>query len=651
LPGETKILEVVMYHIKSKLCLIFLILLLSLNLESTFGASGIILDISVKEGIPGDSASFKLIDQREIKLLNGVETASFQANFTLSTIATILDSQNVILNLSLITLPPQPQTIFREVMVKDKEIFFLDEVKAKEKGVFRIFLTPQIVNLPKPECTLDTKDKEKEEWDELPSSHFFFRYILKSLADLHWAKIKGHAETEYRRFRETFGFTQPAMDRMEYYLLPCHANEVVWDNRFDTGLDPTKNKIYVIYNFFEKSIDSPGIGFLLFYRLWGYAPPMLAEGIGNYFSLSHHFTKKLIATKKWVPLKELEITKDYRKQPKDVAFWESSSFVRFLMKSYQLDKFKQVYTKATDLTLEQAIEEVYQKNLSTLEEEWLSFLEGYKDSISDFYYVAGVKRDNGHYDEAIELYQDMLSLYGKDPGILRSLAYLYYVKGEYDQSERYYRELLSGDTLNLNYLQILGNLKNIKGEYDQAKNYYLKVISLDSNYADTYIKLAELETVIGDLLSAKEHFEHAETLSTGSQGKVDIYSGLGTIYQKQDKADQARENFKKALFYARRFVVEYPDDPIPYLKLGEAFFNLGEMDSAINFYTIAEFIEDKPLYRGRVLLAMGKAYLEKKDVSNAKEYFREVLNLPAGFEEKKEAERLLMQNSKFKIQN
>jgi tetratricopeptide (TPR) repeat protein len=640
-----------MNQTRVKISLIFLALLLTLSLKMASGTSGIILDISVKEGIPGDSASFKLIDQREIRLLNGLETASFQANFTLTTITTVLDSQNVMLNLNLITLLPQPQTIFREVLAKDKEIFFLDEVRAKQGRVFRVFLTPQIVNLPKPECTLDTRDKVKEEWDELPSSHFFFRYILKSLADLQWAKIKGHAETEYKRFREVFGFTQPAMDRMEYFLLPCRANEVVWDSRFDIGLDPTKNKIYVIYDLFEKSLDSPGVGFLLFYRLWGYAPPMLAEGIGNYFSLSHHFTKKLLATKKWIPLNELEITKDYRKQPKDVAFWESSSFVRFLMQSYELDKFKQVYTKATDLTLEQAIEEVYRKNLSTLEKEWLSFLEGYQDSISDFYYLASMKMSNGHYDEAIGLYQDMLSLFGRDAGILRSLAYVYYLKGEYDQSEKYYLEVLSGDTLNLEYLQILGNIANIKGEYDKAKGYYKKIISLDSNYVDAYIKLAELETVLGDFLSAKEHLERADSLNTGSQAKTETYSGLGNVYHKLGKTEQAQENFRNALFYARRFVVEYPDDPIPYLKLGEAFFNLGEIDSAINLYTIAEFIEDKPLYRGRVLLAMGKAYLEKKDVSKARECFREVLNLPAGLEEKKEAEKLLIQKSKFKGEN
>ncbi len=637
----TKTFEEKMNQMKFKIGSVFLIFIFAISLTSVYGASGILLDISVKEGITDDSASFELIDQREIRLLNGVETASFQANFTLSTIPTVLDNENVILNLSLITLPPKPQTIFTEVLAKDNQTFFIGEVKAKQGRVFQVYLTPRIIEMPEPECDFNTRDKEAEEWEELPSAHFFFRYILNSLADLHWAKIKGYAETEYRRFRETFGFTQPAMDRMEFFFLPCRASEVIWDDRFDIGLDPVKNKIYAIYNLFERSLDSPGVGFLLFYRLWGYAPPMLAEGIGGYFSMSHHFTKKLISTQRWVPLEKLKITKDYRGQPKDVAFWESCSFVRFLVRTYHLQKFKLLYEKATDLTLEQVIEEVYQKNLATLEKEWLSFLEGYRDTISDFYYLASVKMNNHHYDEAIELYHDMLSLFGRNPGIIRSLAYVYYLKGDYDQSEKYYQEVLSGDTLNLEYLHILGNIKGIKGEYDKAKSYYLKVISVDSGYVESYVKLAKLEIANGNLLFAKEHFEQTKGLETKTQAKAEIYSGLGTIYEKLDKAEKAQEHFQKALFYARRFVFEFSDRPIPYLKLGEVFFNVGEIDSAINFLRIAEFLEDRPLYRGRVLLALGKAYQEKDDVPKAKVCFREVLSLPAGFEEKKEAEKLL----------
>ncbi|MCK4404687.1 MAG: tetratricopeptide repeat protein [candidate division Zixibacteria bacterium] len=626
---------------KFKIVLIFLTFLFSMSLNPVYGASGIFLDIRVEEGIPQDSASFELIDQREIRLLNGFETASFQANFTLYTTPTMLDSENVILNLTLITLPPRPQPIFTEILAKDEETYFFGEVKAKQGRVYRVYLTPRITEMAEPDCDVDTRDKESEDWDELPSSHFFFRYILNSLADLHWAKIKGYAETEYRHFQKTFGFTQPAMNRMEYFLLPCRASEVMWDDRFDMGLDPVKNKIYAIYNLFERSLDSPGVGFLLFYRLWGYAPPMLAEGIGGYFSLSHHFTKKLIATNRWVSLKKLKITRDYRGQPKDVAFWESCSFVRFLVKTYYLDKFKLLYERATDLTLEQAIEEVYQKNLAALEKEWLSFLEEYQDTIVDFYYFASLKMNNRHYDEAIELYQDMLVLYGKDPGTLRSLAYVYYLKGDYDQSERFYQEVLSGDTLNLEYLYILGNIKSVKGEYDEAKSYYLKVISLDSGYVESHLKLAKLQITNGDLLFAKERFEQAQGLETGTQDKMEIYAGLGTIYEKLGKAEKAQESFQNALFYARRFVFEYSDRPIPYLKLGESFFNVGEIDSAINFFQIAEFLEDRPLYRGRVLLALGKAYQEKNDVPKAKMFLQEVLNLPTGFEERKEAEKLL----------
>ncbi len=630
-----------MKQIKFKPSLILLALLSTMGPNFSYGAPGVLLDIRVEEGIADDSASFEPIDQRRIELLNGQERTSFQANFSLSVVATIVDSEEVMLYLDLITLPPKPQAVLREEWVKTGKTFLFAEVQAKPGRAYRIHLTPNIAEIAEPACGLNTRDKESEDWEELPSSHFFFRYILNSLADLHWSHIKGHGESEYRRFRETFGFTQPAMDRMEYFLLPCRANEIVWDDRFDIGLDPVRNKIYAVYNLFDRSLDSPGVGFLLFYRLWGYAPPMLAEGIGGYFSLSHHFTKKLIAANKWIPLKMITIAKDYRRQPKDVAFWESCSFVRFLVKSYTLDRFKLLYEKATDLSLEQATEEVYQRSLASLEKEWRSFLETYGDTIADFYYMTAVKMKNGHYDEAIELYQDMLSLFGRRPGILRSLAYVYYLKGDYVQSEKYYQEVLSGDTLNLEYLHILGNIKGIKGEYDKAKSYYQKVISLDSTSIQSYVKLAGLELAKGDLLFAREHFERAVRLDPGSQTRVEIYSGLGNIYQKLDKPDEARENFEKALFYARRFVVEFSDRPIPYLELGESFFNVGEVDSAINFLQIAEFLEDRPLYRGRVLLALGKAYQRKDDTPRAKALLREVMNLPSGFDERRQAEKLL----------
>jgi tetratricopeptide (TPR) repeat protein len=636
-----------MNKMEFKIGLIFLAFILILNFGIASGDPGTRLTIDIDEGTAGNSSSFQTIDRREIDLHNALETASFQTNFTLTTTATLADSGNVVLNLLLVTLPPQPQTIMNEVTTRDNVTFLFGEVNVKADKVFRIYLTPHIVDLPPVECDLDTRVNEKEDWDELPSPHFFYHYILKSLADLQWSIIKGHTENEYKRFRETFGFTQPAMDRMEYYLLPCHVNEIAWDPRFNMGLDPTKNKIYTMYTLFEKSLDSPGIGFLLFYRLWGYAPPLLAEGIGNYFSLSHYYTKKLIASQRWIPLSQLELTRDYRKQPAETAFWEASSFVRFLVKSYNLDKFRILYQKATDLNLDEVIQEVYKKNLSVLEKEWLTYLNTQQDSISDFYYTAGMKTTNGHFDDAIELYRDMLNMYGKNnAGILRSLAYVYYLKGDYDQAEKYYLEVLSADTLNLEYLQNLGNIAGIQGDYDKAKRYYLEIISLDSTYVDARIQLANVETITGDLLLAKDNLEKIETSKLSSETQTKIFTNLGILCRKLGKTEEAESNFDKALFYGRRFVVEFSDSPISYLMLGDAFFNKSEVDSAINFYKIAVFLENKPFYRGKILLAMGKAYQEKNDKAKAREYFQEVTDIPSGYEEKKEAQKLLMQSSK-----
>ncbi|KPL01639.1 MAG: hypothetical protein AMJ73_10300 [candidate division Zixibacteria bacterium SM1_73] len=615
----------------SKSFLLSFLLLFLFSVELAYSSPGILLRIDIEEGIPEDSSSpmdpnsdFQLIDQKEIKLFNGRQTASFQANFTLAITAIIIpkelsgDSQELMLTVELITLAPEAQTIFKEISAKDNQTLFLGQVRAKMERVYRIFLTPKIIGNLEEQCELSTSDR-KEDWEELPSSHFFFWYLDNSLADFHWRRIKGFVEDEYRRFREVFGFTQPAMDRMVYYLVPCRVPEVVWDSRFDMSLDPVKNKTYVIYNLYERSLDSPNVGFLLFYRLWGYAPPLLAEGIGGYFSLSHHFTKKLIKDDKFIPLENLKISLDYRSQPQKAAFVEASSFVRFLVHEYNLDKFKNFYQQATDLTFDETVMKVYGKDLATLEDEWLSFLDGYKDVKADFYHLAAVKMSYIHFDEAQELYEDILELFGRDVGALRSLAYLHYLRGEYDESKKFYLEALSGDSLNPEYLYIIGNTVYLQGRYDEARKFYQKALFSDSSYVDAYIKLGELDLLEGSLLSAQDHFNKADAIKASYQTKIDIYSGLGNVFQKLHNEERA----------------------LPYLKRGELFFNLGEIDSAINYLKIAEFLEDKPLYRGRVLLALGKAYEKKGEGKRAKEYYDEVLDLPAGFQERKEAKELL----------
>jgi hypothetical protein len=129
-----------MNKLKLKIGLVFLSFFLILNFRTALGEPGTQLDIAIKEGSTGDSSSFKLIDQREIKLHNELETASFQANFTLTTTATIVDSENVVLNLVLITLPPQPQTILKEVLAQDNVPLLLGEINVKAGRVFQVYL-------------------------------------------------------------------------------------------------------------------------------------------------------------------------------------------------------------------------------------------------------------------------------------------------------------------------------------------------------------------------------------------------------------------------------------------------------------------------------------------------------------------------------
>ena len=66
-----------------------------------------------------------------------------------------------------------------------------------------------------------------------------------------------------------------------------------------------------------------------------------------------------------------------------------------------------------------------------------------------------------------------------------------------------------------------------------------------------------------------------------------------------------------------------------------------KLDSAVIYLQLAEFLEDRPYYYGQILLNLGKTYLLKKQTNSAKTILQEVIKLPSGFHEKKEAKELL----------
>lgn len=599
--------------------------------------SMVLLDIRVEEGEKGKAESFRLIDQATVELYDSVETSTFLGNFTLSVEPTTFDSVNLTLAVSLFTLGPDIQSFFKEYLLKTGEETALPELRVRDDILFRVKFTPHIKAEETNRCNLNTKDAET--WYSDPSTHFYYHYILETLPDYHWNANKGVLEDFYHRIWDRFGFWDP--DKIDYFLVPCELKEIYWDKRYGQGLDPTKRKVYVIYNQSTRTVDGPGVGMFLFYKYWGYAPAMVVEGASGNIGLADYQAQKLKKAGKLFSLRELEISEDYKSKPKEIAFYQASSFIKYLVDNYGLGKFKKFYEQVTDLTFEQTLFKVYGKKLPQLEKEWLAYLDTFKEYEENLAYFVTLKTQYRHYTEAIDLLNDLLEMSKNKAGYLSDLAGIHYTLGDYEKAKEYYLKLLDLKPENPLFTCLLGNTYNLLGDYAQAESLYVKTIGLDTSYITPLLKLGELYLAEGEYEKGKELFDKGLSKSPGTEEAVLIFLGLAECKKNLGQPKEAEEDLERGLYHCQILLKTFPERPTPFYYCGKVYLGMELPDTALYYLETAVMLEDIPYRRGKVLLDLVRAYSAVGDLELAQKACQEILDINCGAREKEEAEKLL----------
>lgn len=623
---------------KLKTVLFSLIFITTLNLSTALASRYLRVELELEEGIRGDSSSFYQVDKREFQVKEGVNATLFMGNFSLNLNYQMIDSTNLFLNLSLYNLPPGMDRIFKNFPMGLGHTYKLNDIPLKEERVFQLKLTPKAFTEEEDYCGYLITDTL---WFYKQSVHYAFTFMEKSLADFFFNMNKNYLELDYAGIKKHFKFSYPLTQKIDYFICPCEIPEAIWDQRLNLSLDPSKHKIYVLFEKDKESVDFPGPLLLLLYEFWGYAPAFVAEGASGYLGMTHYYAKKLKEEGSLIPLSELKITSAYRMAPVHTAMTEASSFISFLIDSYNMDKFKKFYSQVTDLSFDLTFEKVYSKTFSQMEKEWLSYLDRYKSSEEELESLADRRLNYRYYAEAIEILKDALKVYAhysERQNVLRVLNKLggaYFSLGDYREAQRIYKQKSLIDTLYAGDHFILGSLYLLQAEKDSAKFEFLKAISLDSNYSAPRIKLGELYLDEGDLDKAKHSFEKAKKLNPGISDWAEIYSGLGKAYSLEKDTLAAQEN----LFLALKSSSNYLSSSggifaNPYVKVGQIYLSLGAIDSALVTLQIAEFLEDRPFYLGKIFLSLGEVYELKGDKERAKTYYQQVLQIPSGYKEK-----------------
>lgn len=628
---------------KKILFYLFLTLIFAFNIS--LAEKVLYVNLQIKAYLSSQPDKLEILEDRTIRLIDDLETSAFLANFTLTLKPHISDNSTAQIRLDWYGLPPDLEKGYKEIPLefeKTAPLVEIGEIKGKGELYFKIFLKGNKVAEESLDCTENPVDTTL--WKTDQSIHFYFTYMQNSLADYFWNSNKSYLENEWNRYREFIGFDQAG--KLNYFYCSCPIHQVVWDSGSSYALIPAKNSIYGIYNQNHKDISHPGLSIFLYYYYWGYAPKFIAEGAAGYYTLNHFLAGKLKKKKKLYPLKSLIWAKDYNRKNREIAYWQSASFVRYIIETYGALKFKEFYQEVHEFNYETVLQKHYNKSLAEIESDWLKFIEFYRPYKHDLVYFAKQSTGFREYQKALELYLDLFKIYPSSPEVVPSLGNAYYLAGNYREAQKTYQRWSQMDTTQAERFFVLGNLSWLAGDIPNAKSAYLKACLKDTVFAINYVNLGNLYWTLGQKDSALYYFELAETKKLDPSQALELFVAQIKRYTEAKDSVKVDENFQRAKNAAGKLIQTNPEEPWAYLKLGEAYLGVGEhntalLDSAEIYLKHAEFLEDRPYYYGQILLNLGKTYLAKMQADSAKAILQQVIKLPSGYQEKKEAKQLL----------
>ncbi|MFH1657551.1 MAG: hypothetical protein ABH919_03725 [bacterium] len=229
-------------------------------------------------------------------------------------------------------------------------------------------------------------DYLRNKWLTKKTSHYIFHYFQDSLAAINIEDIIGLKEGHYDKILSFLG--AECNQTINYYIYPSFEEKislmgddspgnVIWEE-FELPL--TKRfEIHIVYGDECKFVGEHEDTHLLSLP-WGLSTYLFCEGLaqfmeGNLFGKDIDIaSKELLNENKLYSIKDLFDNKNWGKVKPEIIYPEVGSFTRFLIKTYGLNKFKEVYQRLSRLNnFEENLkiaELIFNKPITEIEADW-----------------------------------------------------------------------------------------------------------------------------------------------------------------------------------------------------------------------------------------------------------------------------------------
>ena len=183
----------------------------------------------------------------------------------------------------------------------------------------------------------------------------------------------------------------------------------------------------------------------------------------------------------------------------------------------------------------------------------------------------------------------------------------------------------------------------INGLLDSASVMYERVILQDSTQATAYLKIGQIHQHLGDVTGAIKFFRKANDVSKEDQIAIDAHLAIGQCLLQLGDPDSSTVYLASALNGAKLHLMGEDPNPPAALRAGEAFVYLGQPEPAIEHLGFAYFVEERPFYLGRIMLALGNAYDLMGERETALEYYGLAKDAPGAYLHSKAADKYIEQ--------
>ncbi len=621
--------------------IIVFIALLCLTGTSLSAAEAVECVLKVHQADVGDEI---LLLEDTVTVVQGVPTTGFLLAFSVDVEVTEVDSSRTAFAVHVVTLGPPANTYSQSFAVEYGLPAHMKGIRGKAGAEYALTVLPlRPGDVDTTICSFIHSDSGTFSFN--PTAHMDIHYVPNSLADFYWTTVKSLQEYEYRKFKTVFSLNLPG--KFQFFLCPCPIRSVIWDDRFGQVIIPTRNIGFALYTKEFNSADPFAAAHAAVLRTFGYAPPFLSEGMAGYLSFAIFDMKELVAEEKNLPLASLLGTYDYLYADPVVADRTAATFVKFLIDSYGLGPFRDLYRAATDLNLAEKLAEQYEIEITELETQWLHYVDTLTIPLTVFSQFVEQAEAMMNYGDMLDYSLAMVDRSVSHEDSLMSLSMLKragFYSGDYYRALEAQEGLLRLKPTSAVDWMTLAAYEMMNGSYEAAHRDLAQARELEPDNNMIKFNLGLYQVLRGETHEARMLFTEIIHSGADPAAQIEARIMLGNILHKsEDTGDQERAltYYREALGLAEQQTQLESAAPTAHLWMGIAFLGLGDAGSALTHLESALFLETRPFYLGMINLWLGKLYDAGGGHGTARDYYGAVLAGSSAAYHQEEARRYL----------